>query len=94
MLGMYPDVQEKAYRESVEALTPDGSIDHTDLANLKYIERCVYETMRLYPIGPIIGRQFDENLEIGKFQCSSKPFINDLVRKASILNFRNSFACL
>lgn len=66
MLGLYPEVQEKVYQEAIEVLGPNGSIEYKDLTNLKYIERCIYETLRLFPIGPATARNLEENIELGK----------------------------
>lgn len=65
MLGMHPEIQEKVYEESIETLGPDRPIEHTDLPNLKYIERCIYEVLRLFPITPIVSRYVDETIQIG-----------------------------
>lgn len=48
MLGMYPEIQDKVYNEAINVLGPDGSIKYKDLANLKYIKRCIYEVSNTF----------------------------------------------
>jgi cytochrome P450 family 4 len=38
----------------------------SDLANLKYLERCIKESMRLYPSVAFIERKIFEDAKIGK----------------------------
>ena len=38
----------------------------SDLNEMKYLERVIKETMRIYPPAPVIFRQVTEDIEIGK----------------------------
>jgi cytochrome P450 len=40
--------------------------DMSDLANLKYLERCIKESLRLYPSVAFIERNINEDCQIGK----------------------------
>jgi Cytochrome P450 len=40
-----------------------------DINEMKYLERVIKETMRLYPSIPIFGRELKEDVEIGKLMC-------------------------
>lgn len=88
MLGMHPEIQEQAYEEAIQILGRDGSIEYQDLSNLNYIECCLYEVLRLFPIGPIVARKVDDNIEIGMFKIL--PFIYvGIIIHIIYLNFLN-----
>ncbi|XP_029832448.2 cytochrome P450 4V2 [Ixodes scapularis] len=65
-LGLYSEVQAKVHRELDEVFgnDRDGEITAIHLAQLKYLECCLKEALRLYPSFPMIGRVLDEELEI------------------------------
>jgi len=45
----------------------DQPIRSDQLKEMKYLERCIKETLRLYPSIPIIGRAEAVDVEIGWF---------------------------
>ncbi|XP_063991403.1 cytochrome P450 4C1-like isoform X2 [Diachasmimorpha longicaudata] len=63
MLAMHPDVQEKA-REEVMSVVGDQDVNEENLANLKYLEMVIRETIRLFPIGAVIGRKTTDELKL------------------------------
>ncbi|XP_043278375.1 cytochrome P450 4c3-like isoform X2 [Venturia canescens] len=56
MLGMHPAVQEKV-RNEVNAVLGDEAIDEDHIPKLKYLEMVIRETIRLFPIAPLMVRQ-------------------------------------
>lgn len=65
ILGLYPDIQERVYKEVMEQIGPDRPVNKEDLHELKYLERVIKETMRVFPVAPVIVRKITEDLDIG-----------------------------
>ncbi|XP_073972813.1 cytochrome P450 4C1-like isoform X2 [Rhodnius prolixus] len=68
LLGRYPEVQKNAIEE-VDTIFGDSKRDPTmdDLKQLKYLDRCIRDTLRLYPSVPVIGRRSSEDQPIGEY---------------------------
>ncbi|XP_069699705.1 cytochrome P450 4C1-like [Periplaneta americana] len=68
LLGLHPDVQEKAYEEQKNIFQgSDRSVTMKELNEMKYLERVIKESLRLYPSVPIIGRQLHSEAKLGDF---------------------------
>lgn len=68
LLGNHPDAQAKVHDEIDKVFGTDRTRPATtdDLRQLKYLECVVKETLRLYPPIPVIARNIDEDITIGK----------------------------
>ncbi|KAF4526282.1 hypothetical protein B566_EDAN010992, partial [Ephemera danica] len=65
LLGVYPEIQAKVVEELVAVFGDSGRVpDVSDLANLKYLERCIKEALRLYPSGPFFERAIEKDTEL------------------------------
>ncbi|CAK1550975.1 unnamed protein product [Leptosia nina] len=65
LLAKYPTVQEKVYEEIMQVLgDPTRTITKDDLQQLKYLERVVKESLRLFPPAPILLRKICEETEL------------------------------
>ncbi|CAG9773148.1 unnamed protein product [Ceutorhynchus assimilis] len=64
LLSIHQEIQEKVYEEVMEVVG-DKDITHQDLPNLKYTEAAIYESLRLFPVAPIIGRSCEEDIDLG-----------------------------
>ncbi|XP_048506607.1 cytochrome P450 4C1-like isoform X2 [Athalia rosae] len=70
MLASHPDVQDKVFQELCEIYgnddTNERSVRCEDLQRMEYMERVIKETMRLFPIAPILVRAVTDDLNIGE----------------------------
>ncbi|KRT85159.1 cytochrome P450, partial [Oryctes borbonicus] len=67
-LALHQSVQEKVYSELETIFRgSDRPTDANDLQNMKYLEQCIKETMRLYPAVPIISRKLSDDVILGEY---------------------------
>ncbi|KAL7296360.1 hypothetical protein TKK_0010374 [Trichogramma kaykai] len=70
VLALFPDVQEKVYQEQFEIYGDsdpgDVPVRHEDLNRMDYLERVIKETLRIFPIAPIVVRKITDDLNIGE----------------------------
>nr|ANS06312.1 cytochrome P450 [Agasicles hygrophila] len=60
-LASEPEYQEEIYKEIISVLgESDRNPTYNDLCEMKFMERCIKECLRLYPSVPIIGRVIGE----------------------------------
>lgn len=66
LLSQHPRAQRKVYEEVTQIVGNDLETDPTynQLQEMKYVEHCVKETLRLYPSVPVYGRNIDEDLDL------------------------------
>lgn len=65
-LGNCPEVQKKAQEEINEVFYDQNEpITKFKLAQLKYLERVIKESLRMFPSVPNISRVLDHDVEIG-----------------------------
>ncbi|XP_046748575.1 cytochrome P450 4g15-like [Diprion similis] len=65
LLGYYPDVQEKVYQELDEIFQgSDRETTFRDTLEMKYLERVILETLRLFPPVPLIARKLNEDVKL------------------------------
>lgn len=68
-MGCHPDIQEKVIQELDEIFgDSDRPATFQDTLEMKYLERCLMETLRMYPPVPIIARQIKTDLKLGEYQ--------------------------
>lgn len=49
----------------MDIIGPDRPIEYDDLPKLKYVERFINETNRLFPVGPIVVRDHSGDIDLG-----------------------------
>jgi cytochrome P450 family 4 len=60
-------LQDKAYEELHQIFEgSDRPPTMTDLSEMKYLERVIKESLRLYPTVPYYSRLLNEDIEIGR----------------------------
>ncbi|GJQ86708.1 hypothetical protein Trydic_g14779 [Trypoxylus dichotomus] len=69
LLGNYPEVQEKTYEE-IRCVLQDKSIPTTitELNELNYLERVIKESLRMFPIAPLISRHLQQDIKIDDYK--------------------------
>uniref|UniRef100_A0AAR5P0R3 Cytochrome P450 n=1 Tax=Dendroctonus ponderosae TaxID=77166 RepID=A0AAR5P0R3_DENPD len=65
MLGMHKDIQNKVLQELQEVLDGRQLVTLEDAAKLKYMEMCINEAMRLFPVGPFLPRDVAQSFKLG-----------------------------
>ena len=64
---MYFNIQEKCVEElKIIFEDPDNVLTFEDTLKMKFMERCLMETLRMYPPVPCIARAIKEELKLGK----------------------------
>lgn len=69
MLAMYPEMQDKCYEE-IQSVLPnkEDDLSYDDLSKLDYVERCLKETMRLFPTVPVVARKVDMDFQLSEYR--------------------------
>uniref|UniRef100_A0A915EHQ1 Cytochrome P450 n=1 Tax=Ditylenchus dipsaci TaxID=166011 RepID=A0A915EHQ1_9BILA len=65
LFGCHPEIQEKAFEEIRSVCGNSSDISFEQLGQLRYLECCIKETLRLYPSVPIISRRLGSDSTIG-----------------------------
>ncbi|KAL0100472.1 hypothetical protein PUN28_019659 [Cardiocondyla obscurior] len=65
VMGCHPDIQEKVIQELDEIFgDSDRPATFQDTLEMKYLERCLMETLRMYPPVPVIARTINTDLKL------------------------------
>ncbi|KAF7277733.1 cytochrome P450 4g15 [Rhynchophorus ferrugineus] len=64
-MAAHPDIQERVVQELDEIFQgSDRPVTFADTLEMKYLERCLLETLRLFPPVPIIARQLQQDVRL------------------------------
>ncbi|VEN60443.1 unnamed protein product, partial [Callosobruchus maculatus] len=64
-LALHPNIQERLYEDIVNICGTEGPVTMEDLSRIGYADCVIKESLRLFPVVPIIGRYTQESLDIG-----------------------------
>lgn len=69
LLGGHPDIQKRAMEEIDGVTGPEEEYRVTmkDLNEMKYLECCIKEALRLYPSVPVIARKISEDINVANY---------------------------
>ncbi len=69
LIGSHPDVQQKIFDE-MDAIfgNSDRPATLSDLNEMKYMERCIKEGLRLYPAVPKVGRILSDDVQLDEYK--------------------------
>ena len=65
MLGIHQEIQEEA-RKEVEQILGNDQTTPENLSQLKVVEKIIKETLRLFPIAPIMARTSTGEIKLGE----------------------------
>ncbi|KAI4472339.1 hypothetical protein M0802_016923 [Mischocyttarus mexicanus] len=86
MLANYPEIQNQIYQELYQIYgssdPEDFPITYQDIKDMKFLERVIKETLRLFPIVPWISRTYNEDIRGQTFaMIEMKGIIATILRK-------------
>ncbi|XP_063223172.1 cytochrome P450 4d2-like [Bacillus rossius redtenbacheri] len=69
LMGLHPDVQTKVVREQQDIFGEDvhRPVTARDLKQMVYLDQVISETLRLYPVAPLVARRADEDVRISEY---------------------------
>ncbi|KAG8234731.1 hypothetical protein J437_LFUL000965 [Ladona fulva] len=78
LLGRHPDIQERVWQEVDEVLGDERISSMQKLTELRLLDRCIRESLRLYPSVPLIARKLREDVKLGDYiaPAGSEVFIH------------------
>ena len=76
-ISLHPDEQEKLFDELDRVFGDDTERPCTmqDCSQLKYLECCIKETLRLYPSAPFVARRLTEDVQIGQLPFTDSNMV-------------------
>ena len=84
LLHRHPQALARAAAEVRGMASGDGPVTQEHLARLDYVEACMHETMRLKPVGPILGLQALQDTRVGDVAVPAGTVVICLLRHDSV----------
>ncbi|XP_074594313.1 cytochrome P450 4c3-like [Brevipalpus obovatus] len=67
LIGNHPEIQERLYEE-VSSKSIDEQFDYKTIGEMKYLDACVKESLRLFPPVPMISKRLGSELNVLGYQ--------------------------
>ncbi|XP_050545269.1 cytochrome P450 4C1-like isoform X2 [Daktulosphaira vitifoliae] len=68
MLAIHQDIQDKVYNEIYQVMgESDRKVTIEDTIKFVYLEQCIKETLRLYPVVPLLLRYIQDDVKISNY---------------------------
>lgn len=76
LMGIHQDIQQKVVEELDQIFgDSDRPATFQDTLEMKYLERCLMETLRLFPPVPIIARHIKQDITLRKYILNEFIFL-------------------
>ncbi|GAB0095727.1 Cytochrome P450 [Sergentomyia squamirostris] len=75
MLAMHSDVQDKVYEEICAVVADPNDLKHEELNDLKYTERVIKETLRLFPIIAGMARVVSAPFQLREYTIPANTYV-------------------
>jgi cytochrome P450 len=83
-LWRHPDKLARATEEVRRTVAPGAVPSFDQLERLDYLEACAHETMRLKPVGPVIGLQALREQTVGGIRMPAGTVVINVMRRDSV----------
>ncbi|XP_032690157.1 cytochrome P450 4V2-like isoform X2 [Odontomachus brunneus] len=84
MLANFPEIQQKVYEELLEIYgtqnPKSAPVNFEDLQHMNYLVCVIKETLRIFPVAPLIGRQLNEDLLENRFAYKQNYMVKQYIR--------------
>lgn len=85
-MGIHQDIQKKVVQELYDIFgDSDRPVTFQDTLDMKYLERCIMETLRLYPPVPVVARKMNQELKLGT-KNKLYPYSNEIILHRQSVN--------
>jgi len=92
LMGIHKDIQEKVIQEIDDIFQKsDRQCTFADTLEMKYLERVIMETLRMYPPVPIIARQLQEEVKLASGNYSLPVGSTVVIAQAALHRRPDSF---
>ncbi|KOB71350.1 Cytochrome P450 4G49 [Operophtera brumata] len=90
LLGVHQDIQSRVYDELYGIFgDSDRSVTFEDTLQMKYLERVILESLRMYPPVPIIARKLNRDVKIGNTLRNCRTLAVIVINISLVKHYKN-----